>query len=279
MMNKIPVLIYTDIGDDVDDMLALVYLLWASNIDIVGVICGHKKIRYRVSITKQILKKLHTEIPVMSGFEHTKDQEKLKIFLEAIVKKYTQELVILSIAPNDNLRQSIACFPDLFAQIKGIYFQWQVYQQDGKIFPDMQSYNFAQEPDAISQIIQQDIPMTFVSKYLAYQIPLYQEDFDLLAQQKNPVWWYLEKYTHAWKRRLKKLNPLVHQRLFGGEKKDIFSYPYDLLTAACISHPEMFISKQIGNRTIIWNMPDERAIQDKESLKKHLLDQIKNVLE
>lgn len=99
--------------------------------------------------------------------------------------------------------------------------------------------------------MKQNIPMTFVSKYLAYQIPLYQEDFKLLAQQKNPIGVYLMEYAHTWKRRLKKLNSVVFHRLFGEEKKDILSYPYDVITAACISNPEMFISKKVGNSYII----------------------------
>ena len=124
-------------------------------------------------------------------------------------------------------------------------------QKDNEIVPDHQGYNFAQEPEAINQILKQDIPMTFVSKYLAYQIPLYQEDFELLADQKNPIGMYLKEYAHTWKRRLKKLNSVVFHRLFGGEKKDILSYPYDVITAACISNPELFISTHRGNKTII----------------------------
>lgn len=35
MMKKIPVLIYTDIGDDIDDSLALSYLAYCDDINIV----------------------------------------------------------------------------------------------------------------------------------------------------------------------------------------------------------------------------------------------------
>ena len=277
-MEKIPVLVYTDIGDDIDDALALVYLLWTSNIDVVGIICGYKKIAYRTSIAAHIIEGLNKNTPILWWFENQRNHKRLSIFLEETLKKYAADLVILSIAPNGDLYKSMLLFPNLFAKIRCIYFQWQVCQKEDKIFPDLQGYNFAQEPDAISQIMKQDIPMIFVSKYLAYQIPLYHEDFDILARQNNPIWWYLKEYAHTRKRRLKKLNSVVFHRLFGVEKKDILSYPYDMLTAACISNPEMFIPRSIGNRIIIWDDPDKASIYDKHVLKNHLIEQMVNAL-
>ncbi|HBB04352.1 TPA: hypothetical protein DCZ39_05690 [Patescibacteria group bacterium] len=153
-MKKIPVLVYTDIGDDIDDSLATAYLVAHPNIDLVGIICDHNVIDYRMHTAQYLLDILKYPAPVQ-GEEHD-------IFLEELLKKYKRDLVILSIAPTTQLSKDIERFTQLFAGIKRIYFQGQVHDHDAKISPNMQSYNFAQDPEAIQHILKYDIPMTFV---------------------------------------------------------------------------------------------------------------------
>jgi len=94
-----------------------------------------------VSTAKSLLDILDYKVSVF-GEDHAD-------FLQNILKKYKQDLVVLSLAPTTSLYQDMQMFPSLFATIKRIYFQGQVKTDDDMLSPDMQSYNFKQDPEAI----------------------------------------------------------------------------------------------------------------------------------
>jgi len=94
-----------------------------------------------MSTAKSLLNILDHTIPIL-GEDHAG-------FLEDILKKYKQDLIILSLAPTTQLHKDMQMFPSFFTTIKRIYFQGQVKTDDGILSPDMQSYNFKQDPKAI----------------------------------------------------------------------------------------------------------------------------------
>lgn len=262
-MKKIPVLVYTDIGDDIDDSLAIVYLLWCADIDVVGIVCVHKNISYRVHTAKNLTDVLDSKVPIL-GEDHTD-------FIQDILKKYNQDLVILSLAPTTQLYKDMQLFPSLFATIKRIYFQWQIEIHEGKTSPDMQSYNFKQDPEAIQWIFSLNIPMTFVGKYAAYAIPLVSKDFQFFIKKNPKVWKHLYQEAQLWKMRLAKLSPDMYQKLYE-KNPDIMSYPYDLLTAVAITHDNMFIKETIGRIECIGQKKWVAWIQDISRLKTYILE-------
>lgn len=97
------------------------------------------------------------------------------------LEKYRNRLVVLSIGPTTQLYQDLVQYPQFAPTIKRIYFQGQVGIDKDIIFPDIHSYNFAQDIEAISEILQYDIPMTFVGKFVAYECPFYEKDILALA--------------------------------------------------------------------------------------------------
>jgi inosine-uridine nucleoside N-ribohydrolase len=108
---------------------------------VVGIFCVHNNIAYRVSTAKSLLNILDCAVPI-AGEDHAD-------FLQDILKKYSTDLVILSLAPNTQLYKDMQMFPSLFAAIKRIYFQGQIKIDDTLVSPDMQSYNFKQDQEAI----------------------------------------------------------------------------------------------------------------------------------
>lgn len=132
----------------------------------------------------------------------------------------------------------------LFGNIKRIYFQGQVYFKNKKICADMQSYNFTQDPEAIQHILHYKIPMTFVGKYIAYEVPITKDYFTLLAKKNPSVGTLLYQRAQEWKKKFKKLNPEIFEKLYGKDS-NIMSYPYDLITAIAINKEKMFIKNSI----------------------------------
>jgi len=73
---KIPVLVYTDIGRDVDDALAICYMAGNPLIEIVGVVTTHMIPDRRAMIARVLLDSLRLEsVPVGVGSIHTLDRD------------------------------------------------------------------------------------------------------------------------------------------------------------------------------------------------------------
>lgn len=262
-MKKIPVLIYTDIGDDIDDSLAISYLAYCEDINIVWIMCDSRKYNYRKDMTKNLLNILDYHTSIL--------WTKHKKVLKNILTIYWKDLVVLSIASNKQLKKDMEDFPTLFWNIKKIYFQWHVSVNNKKIFADMQSYNFTQDPEAIKYILQYKIPMTFVGKYIAYEAPITESDFKILIKNNPSVCNILYQRTQEWKTKFKKLNPEIFKKLYGKDL-NIMSYPYDLITAMIINKEKMFIKNSIWKIDLIWQKKDQKWIKNISEFKKHIIN-------
>ncbi|MFZ2151369.1 MAG: hypothetical protein WAZ12_01225 [Candidatus Absconditicoccaceae bacterium] len=262
-MKKIPVLIYTDIGDDIDDSLAISYLAYCDDIHIVGIICDSRKNNYRKDMTKKLLNILDYQTSIL-GSQH-------KRVLKNILTTYGKDLVILSIASNKRLKKDMEDFPILFGNIKRIYFQGHVYFNNKKIFADMHSYNFTQDPESIKYILEYKIPMTFVGKYIAYEAPITKDYFTILSQNNPSVCNILYQRAQEWKTKFKKLNPEIFEKLYGKDS-NIMSYPYDLITAIVINKEKMFIKNSIGKIDLIGQEKNQKGIKNISEFKKYIIN-------
>ena len=66
-MKRIPCIIDTDIGNDIDDMIAIMYAIKSNVFDIKGIICSYGPTDKRLSILKDMLSTFKVDIPVFKG--------------------------------------------------------------------------------------------------------------------------------------------------------------------------------------------------------------------
>lgn len=128
------ILIDTDIGDDIDDLIALEYLLKQENVEIVGITTTFKNTALRARMAKKACALLNKDIPVFAGAgkplasvyptredeifcQYEKDLEDPKWapsnkgksresavdFIVECAEKYGESLTILAIGPLTNL--------------------------------------------------------------------------------------------------------------------------------------------------------------------------------
>ena len=225
---RTPVLVYTDIGRDVDDLEALTYLAGSPQIEIVGVVTTYMIPKVRAQIARAVLDSFDlSRVPVGIGsvfplgskgsvelrkylVEHqiervsyegvgiiTKRSKQPttkgdKIIINA-VKKYKDQLVIAVLAPPTDLARVILKKRVLFQKIAGFFFMGQALQEGGKLTPDPTAYNFAQDMVAsrILLELQDYVPMTFLTKFAAYATPLNRTDFAQFEKTSHPVGKYL----------------------------------------------------------------------------------------
>ena len=141
MLKKQKILIDTDMGDDIDDAIALALGLKLDNIDVIGVTTVFKNVLDRAKIAKKILKLAGREdIPVYAGSSNTlnkteeilplcqmteevknddtlcavnaetavkTDGEEAVDFIIDCAEKYGDELIILGIGPYTNLAKAV----------------------------------------------------------------------------------------------------------------------------------------------------------------------------
>lgn len=88
-MNKIkPKIIFdTDIGDDIDDAFALLFLVESKAFDVLGVTTVFRNTRQRAHMAKYLLEALNSDIKVYAGCDYPLISNPDKLNVEAIQKK------------------------------------------------------------------------------------------------------------------------------------------------------------------------------------------------
>ncbi|MEI6426453.1 MAG: nucleoside hydrolase [Candidatus Absconditabacteria bacterium] len=256
-MKKIPLVIYTDIGDDIDDSLALTYLVGCENIEIIAIVCDHKDLKYSRGEAEYLLSLFGKKLPIF--VRGATDG------LFEIIQQY-EHISVLSLGPTTQLHADLQASPNFLQKIQRIYFQGQVVIHENAISPDSRAYNFIQDMQAISQILSYDVPMTFIGKFAAYECPLYQEDILSLAQNYPGVGAYLTNEASKRRQRLQELNTEMFEKLYGTNDA-IVSFPYDLLAAMTITHPELFNIESIGTIQLIGERDTRQGIKDVAQIK------------
>lgn len=154
MIEKQKILIDTDIGDDIDDAIALAFGLKLDGIEIVGVTTVFCNVTARAKIAKKILKLAgRADIPVYAGSHNTLTKEKPNDplcqmtdevladpslcaenaatgeqsggeeavdFILDCARKYGNELIVLGIGPYTNLAKAVKKDPEAMNSLKKV---------------------------------------------------------------------------------------------------------------------------------------------------------------
>ena len=149
------VILDTDIGTDVDDLLALVFLAKAPELCLEGVTTVHGNTLLRAKIARIACQKLGIpDLPVVPGAIETLSGGEIfwpghegenipgienasvetsrsasQFFLD-LSEKFSGELEILAIGPLTNLAQTISCFPEFRTRVKRLYLMGGAYWTD-----------------------------------------------------------------------------------------------------------------------------------------------------
>ena len=148
-MKKYKILLDTDIGDDIDDLLCLQLGLNLNEVEFIGITTVFKNTQLRARMVNKVLKMNNiSNIPVYAGYgdgikqkndkdvlfcqyEDDLNSEEYKPinykdgcngssaidFIIESVKKYGQELIILGIGPFTNIAKAIQKAPDIMKNV------------------------------------------------------------------------------------------------------------------------------------------------------------------
>ncbi len=237
-MEKKYVLLDTDIGDDIDDALALLMLLKMEQLELVGVTTVYANTPLRARLAKRILQlggKPH--IPVYAGCgnalayatdkkrsfvqytpeidrdEYRPDNldpengEEAVDFILHCARKYGRDLTVLAIGPYTNVARAWQKDPRTLQQAGAVVLM------GGCFYEQFIEYNVAMDPEAADLLVKADLPTRFIGADVTWQVQL--DDAQtayVLGIQNQGLTGYCAELVRLWKKNCW-FNPVLHDPL------------------------------------------------------------------
>ena len=244
-----PVIFDTDIGTDVDDILALVLLAKSPELQLIGVTTVYGDTLLRARIAQVTCNLLHRkEIAVVPGEQRTltgrqiywsgqegygvPDLDKAKIsdsiqavqYLVENAEHYAGNLEVLATGPLTNIAAAISKSPNAFSRINHLYLM------GGAFWMDRSEHNIKCDPEAAKIVFSSGIPITAIGLDLTLRVLLGEKDLRRIARIEGGVGALLEDQILRWW-------DLWQIRA---------NHPHDPLAALAMVRPDLFVFETWG---------------------------------
>lgn len=179
------ILFDTDIGTDIDDALALIFLVAQIKHRLIGISTVYGPTLIRAQTAKTLLLALNKKIPVIQGHSQTlsrrkiwlsgHEREKLNLnlqpdcqSLEIFLKQIKQKVIIIATGPLTNIAQ-LQTKGLLEKHCQHLFIMGGVLTQPG--LPKFE-HNFSADPQAAHTVFQSNLPITLIPLNLTIKFPL-----------------------------------------------------------------------------------------------------------
>jgi purine nucleosidase len=251
------VLLDTDIGDDIDDALALALALRSPEIELLGVTTVFGDTRLRARLAKHLL---HTfernDIPVAAGISapllarhspsgvpqaailDAREPQDLSVYSgpELIVQQamdHPGRLILLCIGPLTNVATALLMEPHLFMAIRKIVMMGGT---SGVPWPE---WNVRSDARAAQIVLSAGIPITLLGWNITSRCQLRAGDLERLRDNNTPQTRLLSQLIHIWQQHRSRWQP-------------IHPYLHDPLTITALCAPELLRFEEITVRTLVY---------------------------
>jgi purine nucleosidase len=239
-----PVIFDTDIGTDVDDILALAVLAKSPELELIGVTTVYGDTPLRAKITRVTCDLLGcTETAVLIGEKETltgrqiswaghegygvPNLDKAEVsttpsavdYLLEAANRFAGELEVLATGPLTNIATAIRKDAATFSKIKHLYLM------GGAYWLDRPEHNIKCDPEAAKIVFESGIPITAIGLDVTLRVLLEADDVHQIAQLGNGVGPLLEDQILRW-----------------WELRNITAnHPHDPLAALAMVRPDLFL--------------------------------------
>lgn len=190
-------------GKDVDDGLAILYLLGSQNINLLAITTtyGNSTIEYVHQNTLEMVDDLDlTHIPVYKGAESTVNR--LSEAAEALVKMVNEspnKITILGTGSLTNLLGAYMIDADFFNKVKAIVLMGGIEEPlmiNGKI---MNELNFSCDPEATHKVLTSGADVSIITGHLCLEAVFSHATYDMMIHEDNQaIFKYIEGKTKPW---------------------------------------------------------------------------------
>lgn len=229
---KIKVILDTDIGDDIDDALALALLIKSREIEILGITTAYKNTEMRARLAKQLLHYFNMDkTPVYPGIpkplirvENIKeipcqcDDDTVNYiynndisfldFMISEIRKYPNEITLLCIGPLTNIGMLILQYPEVVGKVK------EIVMMGGCYYSHYSEWNIAGDPEAASIVLSSGIPIRALGLDVTLKCRINQEHLNHIVKYKDEKSsrGYLSNLILRW-RKIHNWLPVLHDPL------------------------------------------------------------------
>ena len=206
---RIPVILDTDIGDDIDDTWALALLLKSPEVDIKMVVSDFKNTAYRVKIIARLLETAgRTDIPIGIGLRQSDQedgrqaawvagydlsrypgrvhQDGVAALIDAIMGA-PQPITLICIGPVPNIRAALEKRPEIAKRARFVGMHGSVrLGYDGKPEPSKE-WNVVADAKAAQSVFSAEWPMRITPLDTCGLVRLRGEKFRRVAESSDPL--------------------------------------------------------------------------------------------
>ncbi len=237
------VILDTDIGTDVDDLLALIFIAKAPELCLEGVTTVHGDTLLRAKIARVACEMLGIpDLPVVAGaretlsgheifwpghegenipgIEHVRVPTIISVpqFLVDLSEKYSNELEILAIGPMTNLAQTITFCPEFRSRVKRLYLMCGAY------WTDYSEHNIEMDTVAAKIVFESGIPITAIGLDVTLKVWVTETHLKQIRNLSNGLGSMLEEQIRRW------------WKFLGRNQNN----PHDPLAALAMVRPDLF---------------------------------------
>lgn len=249
-------------GCDVDDGLALLYLLGDPNAEVLGVTTtyGNSVLEDVYPNTKRFLKEIGREdIPVLCGGECPGETEsEAAQFLAEMAEKYAGELEILVTGSVTNLYGAWKKNPKFFEQVKRIVLMGGTTEPLIFAKREMDELNFSCDPLATYTVLTSDTQVGVITGNNCLKVLFTREEYEReLVDDTRDVVKFIRKETDYWFD-----NNMDEYGIPG-------YYNWDVVAAVYMMHPELFEYRTIDFALSVNNLRKGRLTKSEEGKEKN----------
>ena len=249
--SKQRILIDTDIGDDIDDALALALAVRSPEIELLGVTTVFGDTRLRARLAAHLLTTAGcTAIPVVLGIaqplqlhhrpsgvsqaaildERTVfpaiSQITAPEFIIQSAQAHRGQVTLVCIGPLTNIATALTMEPELFTALRGIVMM------GGTSGTPLAEWNVRSDARAAQIVLRSGVPVTLLGLNITRRCQLRTSDIEQLQRQTEALPQLLGKLTAVWQR----------HRSHG---HSVLPYLHDPLTIAALCRPDLFTFEEM----------------------------------
>jgi len=220
-------------GKDVDDGLALMYLLGRDDIDLLGVTTtfGNSTIDEVHSNTVNMFNELGIDhIPLKKGASSLNNRHSQAAeFLVEAVNKYPNEITLLATGSLTNLYGAFQIDSEFFKKTKEIVLMGGITKPliiEGK---KMDELNFSSDPEATHVVLSSNCKVSVLTGHICLEAKFGKEEFERLMENDSiPAYRYIKEKSYNW------------YKYFTNSYSTKEFYNWDTVAAVYVTNPELF---------------------------------------
>ncbi len=226
----VPVIFDTDIGDDIDDALALALILQSPELDLraVTTVVDDTETRSRLA-WKELKLYGRPDVPVGTGapeplldarrkerarqFEVLTDDDKQPPYRSAVpliietLEKSAVRMTLIPVGPLTNIALALKTQPSIKNKIERIVLM------GGAFFPPRAEYNILRDRVAAEIVFRSGIPIVAVGLDVTMKCKLEGADLDRMRKAENPATRFLVRLIELWQNGNPQQTPTLHDPL------------------------------------------------------------------